>query len=141
MEARITRRKSLPKIGRRTVKNPAEYDCYKHLRDMGLDAEYETESLPYTVEHSYTPDFPIAGTNKFIEYKGNGRAFDNAVRQKMIAVKNQYPQYEFLIVFHTDGKIGPKRKNGTFLKQSDWATKNGFRFCIGRHNIPKEWFE
>lgn len=108
---------------------------------MGLDAEYETESLPYTVEHSYTPDFPIAGTNKFIEYKGNGRAFDNAVRQKMIAVKNQYPQYEFLIVFHTDGKIGPKRKNGTFLKQSDWATKNGFRFCIGRHNIPKEWFE
>lgn len=108
---------------------------------MGLDVEYETQQLPYTTEHTYTPDFPIVGTNKYIEYKGNGRAFDNAVRQKMIAVKKQYPELEFLIVFHTDGKIGTKRKNGTFLRQSDWAIKNGFRFCIGRNNIPASWFD
>jgi hypothetical protein len=59
----------------------------------------------------------------------------------MIAVKKQYPEHKFYIVFHTDGKIGPKRKDGSFLKQSDWAVKNGFTFCIGKDNIPKEWFE
>ena len=136
----MRKRIKLPKIGKRTVKNPAEYKCYQKLRDMGLKVEYETEKFPYTTEHTYTPDFIIVGTNKVIEYKGGGRSFDGAVRQKMIAVKEQHPEYEFLIVFHTDGKIGPKRKNGTFLKQSDWAVKNGFRFCIGVENIPEDWF-
>jgi hypothetical protein len=107
--------------------------------------EYETETLPYTTEHTYRPDFPVKfrrgdGTVCYIEYKGNGRAFDSAVRQKMIAVKKQYPEHKFYIVFHTDGKIGPKRKDGTFLKQSDWAKKNEFEFCIGRDNIPESWF-
>lgn len=59
----------------------------------------------------------------------------------MIAVKEQYPDIEFFIVFHRDGKIGPKRKDGSFMKQSDWATKNGFRFCIGKENIPGDLFE
>ena len=59
----------------------------------------------------------------------------------MIAVKKQYPEYKFYIVFYRDGKIGPRRKDGTFLKQSDWAIKNGFDYCIGTENIPKEWFE
>lgn len=58
----------------------------------------------------------------------------------MISVKEQYPDIDFCIVFHRDGKIGPKRKDGSFMKQSDWATKNGFKFCIGKENIPTEWF-
>lgn len=112
----------------------------------GLVVEYETEDLEYITRHKYRPDFPIKyikedGTKCYIEYKGNGRAFDNTVRQKMIAVKEQYPQYKFYIVFHSDGKIGPKRRDGSFLKQSDWATKNNFEFCIGKENIPQEWFK
>lgn len=107
--------------------------------------EYETETLPYTIEHTYRPDFPIKfrredGTVSYIEYKGNGRAFTSEVRQKMIAVKARYPQYKFFIVFHTDGKIGPKRKDGTFMKQSHWAKKHGFEYCIGKENIPESWF-
>lgn len=138
----------LPKIGKRTVKNPEEWKCYLHLKEIlpnELRVEYETEQLPYTTQHNYCPDFPIVhrkdGTKLYIEYKGNGRAFDHSVRQKMIAVKEQYPDVDFCIVFHRDGKIGPKRKDGSFMKQSDWATKNGFKFCIGKENIPLEWFE
>lgn len=139
----------LPKIGKRTVKNPEEYKCYQHLLEIlpkGLRVEYETETLDYITKHTYRPDYPIVytkgdGTKLYIEYKGNGRAFDNAVRQKMIAVKEQYPQYDFCIVFHSDGKIGPKRKDGSFMKQSDWAKKHGFKFCIGRQNIPLDWFD
>lgn len=106
--------------------------------------DYETETLPYTTEHTYRPDYHVYqkkdGTKCFIEYKGNGRAFDGAVRQKMIAVKAQYPQYEFFIVFHTNGKCGPVRKDGSFMRQSDWAEKNGFRYCVGKENIPEGWF-
>lgn len=144
----IKKKKKLPKIGKRTVKNPAEYDCYikiKELLPKELSVEYETIDLPYVIEHVYKPDFPIVytkkdGTKLFLEYKGNGRAFNDAVRQKMIAVKKAYPEYDFCIVFHTDGKIGAKRVDGSFRKQSDWAIKNGFKYCIGKDNIPKEWF-
>ncbi|AXP07747.1 putative endonuclease [Sinorhizobium phage phiM6] len=137
----------MPKIGKRIVKNPSEHKCYQHLQTIvpeGFKVEYETETLPYVIEHEYRPDYPITkgdGSKLYIEYKGNGRAFDNAVRQKMIAVKKKYPGVDFCIVFHSDGKIGPKRKDGSFMKQSDWATKNGFKFCIGMQNIPKDWFE
>jgi hypothetical protein len=111
---------------------------------MVNEVTYETDTLTYTTTHTYRPDYTVTksdGTRLFVEYKGNGRAFDNSVRQKMIAVKKQYPQYQFIIVFHTDGKIGPTRKDGTYMKQSDWATKHGFTYCIGRDNILKEWFD
>lgn len=57
----------------------------------------------------------------------------------MIAVKNQHPEIDLRIVFYSDGKIGPTRKDGTWLKQSDWAVKNGFKFSIRK--IPEEWFK
>lgn len=110
----------------------------------GSFVEYETETLPYVTDHYYRPDYVVelkGGKKIYVEYKGNGRAFDHSVRNKMIAVKRQYPNVEFFIVFHSDGKIGPKRKDGSFMRQSDWAKKNGFRFCIGTQNIPEEWFE
>jgi hypothetical protein len=107
---------------------------------------YEEEDLPYTVTSVYRPDFRISfkksdETVAYLEYKGNGRAFDGNVRRKMIAVRDQHPDKKFYIVFHSDGKIGPKRKDGSFLRQSDWATKHKFEFCIGTENIPNEWFE
>lgn len=143
-----SRLSKLPKYGKRVFKNPSEYECFKHLKDIapeGFIVEYETETLEYTIKHTYRPDFPLFhrksdGVKVYIEYKGNGRAFDHDVRQKMIAVKEQYPDIDFCIVFHRDGKIGPKRKDGSFMKQSDWAIKNGFKFCIGKENIPQEWF-
>jgi len=138
----------LHKYGNRTFKNNSEYECFKHIEAIlpkDLMVEYETETYSYITTHTYRPDYRVKyrksdGTHCIIEYKGNGRAFDNTVRQKMIAVKAQYPDTQIYIVFHTDGKIGPKRKDGSFMKQSDWATKNGFTFCIGRENIPESWF-
>jgi len=139
----------MKKLDGRTVKNPSEAKCYAHLESIlpkGLGVTYEDTYLDYTINGRYNPDFRISykkdnGTLCFIEYKGNGRAFDQKVRQKMIAVKEQNPDAKIYIVFHSDGKIGPTRKDGSFLKQSDWAKKYGFEYCIGTHNIPKEWFE
>lgn len=141
----LTKKKNKPqKIGKRTVKSPFEYTIWQRLNDLlpkGASVEYESEKFSYTIQHTYTPDYVIRlkdGRLIYIEAKGNGRQFDNNVRQKMIAVKKQYPDMDLRIVFYSDGKIGPKRKDGSFLKQSDWAKKNNFIFAI--KDIPEDWF-
>lgn len=136
--------KKKTKIGKRVVKNDFEYSTYQYLCEMlpKRMVEYETEKLPYSTQHYYVPDFKIttkSGKVIYIETKGNGRAFDGTVRQKMVAVKEQHPDKDIRIVFYSDGKCGPKRKDGSFMRQSDWATKNDFIFAI--KFVPKEWFE
>src|SRR5690606_12161179 len=114
----------------------------KNLLPRGATVEYESERLPYSIISDYNPDFVITkhdGTKIYIEAKGNGRAFDAKVRQKMIAVKEQHPSCDIRILFYSDGKIGPKRKDGSFRRQSDWAKQHGFVFAI--RNLPKEWFD
>lgn len=131
------------KIGKKTAKNDFEYQTYLRLIELVRpkhNVEYEVEKLEYTTTHNYLPDFRIKtkkGKIIYIETKGNGRSFDSSVRQKMIAVKEQHPDLDIRILFYSDGKIGPRRKNGTFRKQSDWATENGFTFAI--RQIPEEW--
>lgn len=55
----------------------------------------------------------------------------------MVAVKDQHPDKDIRIVFYADGKIGPKRKDGSFLRQSDWAQKTKYQFSI--REFPEEW--
>ena len=131
-----------PKIGKKTVHSDFEYKTYNYLIDVmpNHKVEYETVKLPYTVNHIYTPDFILTlpdGRQLIIETKGNGHQFDAAVRQKMIAVRDQHPELDIRLCFYTDGKIGPKRKDGSFRKQSDWAKDNNFQYCI--KEIPLEW--
>lgn len=134
------KKKPLPKIGKRIVKNDFEYKTYLSLLGSVKSIDYEGEKFGYRTDHTYLPDFKIEtrkGKYIFIETKGNGRAFDQSVRVKMIAVKEQHPDIDLRILFYSDGKIGPKRKDGSFLKQSDWAKKHNFTFAI--RDIPEEW--
>jgi hypothetical protein len=41
--------------------------------------------------------------------------------------------------FYADGKTGATRKDGTFMRQSDWATKYKYDFAI--REIPTEWLK
>lgn len=112
------------------------------LTAKGIQFEYETEKLDYTINAQYVPDFILrtrSGKKVYIETKGNGRSFDGASRRKLIAVKQNHPDKDIRIVFYSDGKIGPKRKDGTHLKQSDWAIKYGFEYAI--RDIPESWLE
>lgn len=111
-----------------------------------MKVTYEDEIIPYTIESTYRPDYRVSlrrndETFAYVEFKGGGRAFDSNVRKKMIAVKNQHPDKVIYLVFYRDGKVGATRKDGTFLKQSDWSIKNGFEFCIGVESIPDYWFD
>lgn len=121
-----------------------KFEAYtgEKLREAGVDYSYESERLDYTVSGQYVPDFVLrtrGGKVLYVETKGNGRSFDGAVRRKLIAVKSQHPDKDIRIVFYSDGAIGPKRKDGTRLRQSDWAIKHGFKWAI--KDIPEEWLE
>lgn len=112
------------------------------LESMGVDFSYESEKLEYTIKGRYIPDFIVktpSGNKIYIETKGNGRSFDGASRRKLLAVKEQHPEIDLRLVFYSDGKIGPKRKDGTHLRQSDWAIKHGLKYSI--KDIPEKWVE
>lgn len=138
-------RVKLPKVGKRTLKNAFELEIYKGLKNLlhpKAKLEYETEKIPYTIEHVYEPDFPITrpdGTKLYIEAKGNGRAWTSQVQRKMLEVRRQNPELDIRIIFYSDGSMGQRRKNGSFKRQSDWATEHGFKFSIRK--IPKEWLD
>lgn len=121
-------------------RNKFEAKTGEYLDEKGVQFEYEKERLSYTVEGKYTPDFIIQrkdGSKLYIETKGNGRSFDGPTRRKMVAVRAQHPEKDIRIVFYSNGAIGPKRKDGTRLTQSEWAEKNGFKWSI--KEIPESW--
>lgn len=123
-------------------RNKFEREVGEKLSKLPLSLLYEKTKLPYTIESEYVPDFEIktqSGSSFYLETKGNGRSFDGHVRRKMIAVKNQHPDLDIRILFYSDGKIGPRRKDGTFQRQSDWAERHGFTYAI--RNIPEDWLE
>lgn len=136
---------SLPIIDGKKIRNKFEADTYKKIKEMlpkGWAVEYESEKLEYTVVSNYLIDFKIVrsdGTSFMIETKGNGRSFDAHTKKKMVAVKNQYPDVDIKMCFYADGKTGATRKDGTFMRQSDWAIKNGYDYSI--KEIKKEWFK
>src|SRR5687768_13150730 len=137
-------KKKYPKIGKRTVHSDFEYEIYLRMCEIlpKHNVEYEPEKLPYSTNHEYIPDFRIvtkSGKTIYIETKGNGRSFDGSVRQKMIAARDQNPDKDIRILFYSEGKCGPTKKNGTFMRQSKRANKNDFTYAI-RH-LPKEWLE
>lgn len=119
------------------MKGGLEKGVYKDLlsyqRPHTFTIEYETENIPYVVEHHYTPDFVITrkdGSKLYIEAKGWLRSED---KRKMRAVKLQHPTYDIRIVFQKDNPL----YKGSKSKYSDWARKLGFPYAIG--TIPKDW--
>ncbi len=125
-----------------SYRNKFEEYTAKALKANEVSFSYEDTKIDYTVRGTYLVDFKFttkSGKTIYIETKGNGRSFDHSVRRKMIAVKEQHPEIDLRIVFYSNGKIGPKRKDGTFQRQSDWAEKHGFQYSI--KDIPKEWYD
>lgn len=121
-------------------RNRFEQKTAEFLESKKESFVYEKTKFPYIVEGVYLVDFTIIKKNNqvmHIETKGNGLSFDGHVRRKMIGVKKAHPNLDLRILFYSDGKCGPKRKDGTFMRQSDWATKHGFPFAI--KEIPEDW--
>ncbi len=78
-----------------------------------------------TIErHEYIPDFFIHSRNSKIVLETKGKLEPSDAR-KMIAVKKQHPDIEFVFLFTSDNKIGRGR-------YSDWCEKNKFAYFFER---------
>lgn len=119
-----------------------EDDTAKYLKSLSIPFEYETDKITYTVDRTYTPDFPIFksdGTKMYIETKGR---FTSSDRGKHLTIQKQHPDKDIRFVFQEPHrKISPKSKT----TYASWCDRHGFKwFGVDKKNkiyIPKEWLE
>lgn len=92
----------------------------KVAAQVGPGFSYEAKRLPYTIAHTYLPDFINEQTREIVEAKGRFTASD---RQKMLAVKLAHPDYKITIVFQNPTLPINKGSKTTY---ASWCDKNGF---------------
>jgi len=88
------------------------------------NVQYEPFKLEYKEPEKikkYTPDFVILNT--VIESKGR---FDKKDRDKMALVKQQHPEFRFILVFQYNNWLTTAHK----ARYSDWCDKNGFEYIL-----------
>lgn len=102
------------------------------LKRAKVPFEYEPCKIPYTITHTYTPDFVIRD-NVYIETKGFFR--DSSEARKYKAIKEQNPDLDLRFVFMYPDRRIPGQKT----TYAAWADRHGFPWAGGC--IPKEWYE
>ena len=100
-----------------------------------LQASYEPDRLPFVQpakDRFYIPDFKLKD-KVYIEAKGRLTIED---RQKMLWVKEQYPDYTFYLLFGNSQNKLTKKSKTTYAM---WAEANGFKWADIKDGIPKSW--
>jgi hypothetical protein len=136
-----------PALARR-YRSGLEQKLADQLEGAGISYEYESVKIPYVVPArtaKYLPDFPISGTNIYIEAKGHwgGGKFGGIKqasaeqRQKMLLLKEQHPDLDIRIVYErASTKIYP----GSPTTNAMWAETHGFKWA-DKGTIPQEWLD
>lgn len=123
-----------PVLLRAKYRSKLEERVAKQLTDNGLEFSYESVKISYTVPQrpaKYTPDFLIGET--FIEAKGRFRTA--ADRQKLLLVKEQYPELDLRLLFQNANLPIYKGSKTTYAQ---WAETNGFPYA-DKGTIPQSW--
>lgn len=115
------------------LKNGLERKVHEQLVQNGVPLPYEKVKLAYTVparDAKYIPDWVDEERNIIIEAKGRFGHFrsDSAgaqERQKMILVKELYPDWEIWIIFQDVRKPIYKGSKTTYAM---WADTHGFKY-------------
>lgn len=119
----------------RQFKSKFERKIHGDLKEVGVESNYESESISYTLAKNYRPDFPVIkkdGTYMYLEAKG---IFEYEDRRKHIAVKEQHPEKDVRFIFYKDYKTSKTAKQ----TYSTWCDKYGFQYCI--QDVPDEWLK
>ncbi len=101
------------------------------LDALKISYEYESTKFPYTIQHTYCPDF-ILPNHVHLETKGHWDAND---RRKVLAVKRDNPDLDLRMVFQSPYNKISKKSKTTYAK---WCEKHDIPWCAF-HNIPLEW--
>lgn len=100
--------------------------------NLGVKYEYESTKIPYTIAHSYSPDF-LLPNGIFLECKGYWEAED---RRKIRNVIKQHPDIDLRMVFENPYNRISKKSKTTYAK---WCEKHSIQWT-SYANIPLEWF-
>lgn len=103
------------------------------LTSCGVGFSYEELVIRYVKpakQSRYTPDF-VLENGIIVESKGRYLTED---RQKMILIKQQYPQLDIRFVFSNSKTKISKRSKTTY---GNWADKYGFPYAD--RLIPNDW--
>lgn len=108
------------------TRSKLEADAIKILQKHQVSFEYEPKDkkLKYTRPeslHTYLPDILIGKT--ILETKGRFTIQD---RQKMILLKEQFPEFNFVMVFQKDQPI----RKGSKTLYSEWCKKNKINWIL-----------
>lgn len=117
---------------RNTYRSGLEKEIAFWLKGRQTKVRYEAlkiewEDLKY---RTYTADF-VLDNGIIIESKG---LFDNADRQKHLAIKKQHPELDIRFVF---SNARSKLYKGAKSSYCDWCDKHGFMWS--HRVIPEEW--
>jgi hypothetical protein len=133
-----------------SVRSGFEFDVWRWLQEAEVEFEYEEESfqLWLSVQRGhkcvkcggkkivksslYTPDFFLSN-GIVLETKGRFTALD---RKKALAMKEQWPEIDYRLVFQRDNKLSKSSKT----RYSAWAEDNEIPWHIGRR-IPAAWMK
>ena len=110
----------------------------EQISDAGLDVNYETDKITYTVperQSTYTPDFRINTSNGGFYIEGKGRwTVDD--RHKHLLIREQHPDLDIRFVF---SNANAKLYKGSPTTYAQWCDKFGFRYA--NKTIPPEWLQ
>ena len=101
------------------------------LDGLGISYEYESTKFPYTIQHTYCPDF-ILPNYVHLETKGHWDAND---RRKVLAVKRDNPELDLRMVFQAPYNKISKKSKTTYAM---WCEKHDIPWA-SFHEIPLDW--
>ncbi len=126
------KRKEAEELGFRSGLEKSTFD---NLQARGVAVVYEDREVKFTPpvkERTYHPDFTLPN-GILIETKGR---FVTADRQKMKAIKAQYPKLDIRIVFGNAQNRISKTSKTTYAM---WAEQHGYKWAD--KFVPQEWLD
>lgn len=97
----------------------------------GIPFTYEKDSITFTQERKYLPDFKIG--NFYIEVKGYFRSSD---RGKHLLIRKQNPSVDIRFLFMNAHVRLSKASRTTY---AEWAERYGFKWA--HRDLPDEWIK
>ena len=101
------------------------------LVELNIDYDYETEHIPYTIQHHYTPDF-ILPNGVVLECKGYWEASD---RRKIKQIVKDNPDLDLRMVFQAPFNKISKKSKTTYAQ---WCDRLKIPWCA-YYDIPIDW--
>lgn len=128
------RKRTIP-LKKAAYRSGYEKKVAKHLEDLGVPFEFESEKIPYTqpaTDKKYLPDFKLTN-GIYIEAKG---IWDAPSRKKMVWVIEQNQDKDIRMLFQRNNYL----RKGSKTTYGAWCDKRGIKWAVSSSGaVPESW--